>query len=201
MRMGDYCTANDVVTYLGIDPTAVDLSRIEMIIAMKEDFIDRYTGHAWREKTVSEEIHHLDLTWYWRRGRPVYLEHRKIRSITGLWIWTGTEWEDWFTTKTEGEDYSVDYENGIVFIRSFYWVPGTRYSLKVAYTWGETEVPSDIKEACILLTAIDLLQTDDRYVSFASTGQTIDLRSRIDLMKEQAYEILDNRFEWRVVRI
>ena len=195
--MGTYCTADEVILFTGIDPATADTTRIESIIAMNEDYIDHYTGHAWRPKQA-EEIHHVILHSMWGRGTPIFLNHRKIQSIDGMWMWVGNYWDDLLSRLDEGNDYSVDYEDGIIFIRGFIFYPNRKYSIKVRYTYGDTIVPGDIKKACILLTAYDLFTSEDKKLYLVSGTNVVSMADKIRQWKEDALRILDQRVEWKV---
>ena len=49
-------------------------------------------------------------------------------------VWDGTQYEDWLTTKTEGrnEDYWLDYEKGVLYLRTTRYTPisGVRISYR-----------------------------------------------------------------------
>lgn len=197
--MGTYCTADDVIAYLGIDSSIADPTRIESIIAMVEDEIDRYTMHCWRACTVENELHSIRYEYSFWRGAPIYLQHRKIQSIDKLEIWLGSMWQD--ITTNEGTHWTADYDMGIIFLRYGMFYPSRRYAIRVSYTYGEATVPGDIKQACILLTASHLALTDDRYVAVGSTGSTVSLTDKVERWREMAYDLLDRRREWKVATL
>lgn len=216
--MPDYCTASDVASFLGLgadyftssdNPTQ---SEVEAIIEMQEDFIDNLTHHAWRESQANSgkyEYHTMGRiggrrTWFMWLGFPIYLKYRRVKQFDSeegdaFDFYNGKDWEDWLTEKTEGTDYWVDYDNGIVFVYGYWrWIGLKDYSVRFRYRYGEPTVPKDIKLCTIMLTAMHLVTVTDRLFLLpegAGTG-AITAREKIERWKEEADTILEIRREF-----
>jgi len=199
-----YTTTQKVADFLQIDPfsddTDVTVAQVVRLINRREDFIDSFTGHAWREKTASEEYHDIERNWQWDIGIPIYLRHRKIKTLKAdkgdsLLVWNGGEWEEWIGNKTESRtgDYWLNYETGILFIRTRY-LP-RKFSIKITYRYGETEVDGDIEQACTLLVAYDLLMNEDRSLKLPEGLSGISYSERAQRWYEEAMNILYRKQE------
>jgi hypothetical protein len=206
--MGDYTTASAVADFLNLPrfstSTTPTSTTIEERIDEAEAYIDQITGHAWRNKTISNEYHELNLGYEALTGIPVYLNHRGIKNLATasgdkLEIWDGGTWSDWLvgTSRTEGrdKDYWLRYEDGVLYIRNW-----TRYpkGVRVTYRYGETIVPYDIKKAALLLTCIDLIATDDKSVQLPEGTSQLTYRDKIDKWERDIKEILSHHFEFRL---
>ena len=103
----NYCTPEDVQRQLQIDdlggdgrskPTREDV--MEFILEAEED-VNRATGHSWKSETVTDEIYSPEENINdFEIGIPIYLKHRKIRTLTEasgdkIEIWDGSTWTDW----------------------------------------------------------------------------------------------------------
>lgn len=212
VNMVTYCTAANVASFLNLnsfsgstDPTTTE---VEEYIEMNEDYIDRETMHAWRAVTVSQETHHLDSPAYnLRDGVDIYLNHRKITAFSSptdkLEVWNGSEWEDYAATRTEGRnnDFWIDYEMGIVFIKTFPRTIPRFFSVRVTYRYGEAAVAKDIKKACILLTAADIIETDDRSILFPEGTSNVPLLEKSRIFRERAEKIINANREIKAVAL
>lgn len=181
------------VTYgSGTSPTS---TQVETLIAMSSDEIDQRTHHAWRETTVTNEIHNLDLLrvgWY---GVPIYLKHRAVKTWSSttdkLEIRYGSTWEDW---STKGDDYfTIFYEQGIMYLKT--WDYSKIKAVRITYRYGDASVPNDIKEAAVKLTAMKLVSNEGFWNDLPSGGSGIDLATRIQIWKEDVDRIIENRAE------
>ncbi len=202
-----YTTVDNVAKLLGITIDATTTpsdTTTEMLINWAEDYIDNYTGHAWREKTVSNELHNLNPIYDTLTvGAPVVLNYRKIKTFDStsgdkIEVWNGNDYEDYVSTKTEGRanDWWCDYERGIVYLKNLMFF--RTWSVRVSYRYGEATVPYDIQEAATLLTAISILQQDDRSVMLPDGATNISYSDKISRWKERVKEILDARKEIRL---
>jgi len=207
--MVTYCTAAQVASFLQkkggfsatTTPTTTD---VEDLIERNEDYIDEETGHAWREKTVTDE--------YVDRPVPVpglgmrfTLRNRSVKTITTgsgdkIEVFDGNSFEDYAATKTEGRastaDYFVDKELGQVYIKDRIgaWYPK---GFRATYRYGEATVARDIEKACILLTAADIITMNDRQGRFPDDGPSnkMSFDLRYQKWKDQAEDILASRKE------
>ncbi len=207
--MATYCTPEQVAELLQCDyfsdSTKPTRQTVESIIERKEDYINSVTGHSWKEVTVSNEMHNIDVNYIATLGIPIYLQHRKIKQFDSskgdkLEVWDGSRYVDYLTEKTEGRnnDFSVNYEEGIIYLRTFYGAP-RKDAVRVTYRYGEDSVPGDIADACAKLTAIDLIALDDRSVLLPETGgSNVSYLNKIEQWKQDVKEILQRYKEFRI---
>ncbi|MGQ9642016.1 MAG: hypothetical protein ACUVUF_07840 [Candidatus Bathycorpusculaceae bacterium] len=214
-----YCTPDEVSSFLGLGVnyfTALSkpsLTEVENIINQVEEYIDRMTHHAWREKVANDgayEYHQLGRlgtrsTWFTWLGYPIYLKYRRLKKFDAskgdrFEVYNGNVWEDWLATKTEGMngDFWVDYDNGIVFVFGFWRYIGLKeYMTRFKYRYGEATVPLDIKRACVLLVASQLVAVNDKLFMIPEGGTgVLNIREKIELWREEADRILSARREF-----
>lgn len=211
-----YCEPSDVARYFrtfeeeegfSFDTNPSEQEVREFILEASAR-VDRETGHAWRERTVANEYHDLDGTYYYWAGRPIKLMKRSIRtpldSSKGdkLEFWNGNEWEDWVAdnTHTEGRngDYWVNSSDGVLYIyRRGWW---NRYkNLRLTYRYGKEQIPKDIQQATALFTAAALIETDiygDLLPTGGDTPQPGEVSQRLE---ERAEKMLSRRKEVRTM--
>lgn len=171
--------------------------------------VDRETGHAWRERTVENEYHDLEGTYYYWAGTPIKLTQRRIRTPLDtskgdkLEFWDGENWNDWTadTNVTEGRDgdYWINDTQGMLYIyrRSWWW---ERYkSVRITYRFGEKTIPKDIQQATALFTAAALLETDVYGDLLPTGGDGPNPGQVAERLEERAQKVLDRRREVRAV--
>ena len=178
-----YCSVADVSDFLSVPITAnttPNKAQVEKIINRKEDEFDRRTGHAWRVKTITREVHSLPLIYTFGWGTPIFLKHRRILDFDAsqgdkIEIWQGAS-ATWENIVTNGQWYDVEYERGSVHLRGFLFSILRKNRCRVTYRYGgeeysgDTTVPSDIKDAVIKMTAIDLLNSSFRMDELPTGG-------------------------------
>lgn len=210
-----YCSLAQVSSFMGVPTFAsgTDPSNAEVVefIENNQDLIDIETQHAWRSVTVIEELHTIEYTSdNYRDGAQIFLGHRIITALsTGsgdkLEVWNGTIDEDYLVTRTEGRnnDWWIDLPTGLLFIKTFPvpFYSRRRYTVKVTYRYGETSVAADIRKACTLLTAVDVLSSDDRSVLLPEGTQNIGLLDKFEKWQDQANRIIEKRKEWPIAII
>lgn len=214
-----YCKPKDVLDFFekiedataGTQPT---YDRINQMILNWSDYIDRKTGHAWRERQVRNEFHDLDTPYYYWAGKPITLMKREIRDFDEdkgdkIEIWRGGGYEDLVsdpsTTSGRGGDYWVDGPNGILYIYQRLIYP-RRNGIRVTYRYGhgsssnEREtIPNDISMACAKYTAKDIT-TSERYdVIIPGSEGGNDTQQIAEAWGEDADEVLQRRKEVRNV--
>lgn len=200
--MPTYCSAADVgkwlqKTFSGTSHPST--TEVEELIEMNEDKIDQATGHAWRQKTITEEFHHLRLVPTRWDGIPIFLRHRDIQSIDKLEIWNGSSYDDWKLVRTEGRssDWWAQYSDGIIWLRLFIGFTRPNFAVRTTYKFGASSVPKDIKKAAMLMTAADILYGDDRSILLASGEATnIPFQPRIEAWMKEVDTIIDRRKEF-----
>lgn len=201
----DYATPSDVQRILGLEypftnNTNPTLADVEATINEAEDEVDDFTRRAWREKTITNEVHDFPQVPYnYYTGIPIYLRRESVRDFDTaqgdkIEVWNGTDWIDWVATKTSGRgnDYWLEGEKGILYLRTtatFY----RERALRVTYRYGETTVPKTIRGATAKIAASILLLNDDRsgVVDDTGTGQNVSYESRVRMIRGQAFRALD----------
>ena len=122
--------------------------------------------------------------------------------IDKLEIWNGSSYDNWLVDRTQGraEDFWIDHEQGILFLRLFYPYFVTKV-IRMGYRYGETSVPKDIRRATALHASILLLESDDRSFLVSETGDSTRLTyaERIAQYEKQIEKILHNRTEINVI--
>lgn len=114
---------------------------IENMIDRAMEKIEIQTNNSWRIKQITNERRDISGIYSWSTGIKIYLDHRNIltldsTALDSLTVWNGSTDEEWLGTKTEGRnnDYWLDYEMGLLFLRSGY----TRrpLGLKITYRYN-----------------------------------------------------------------
>ncbi len=207
----EYCSVNDIADWLRIDINEnVDPTNgmIEQFILVNQDIIDRRTGHSWQsEKQKRNEVHDIpDSLWDYGQGIPIFLQHRGIKAPFDVTkgdkfeIWDGDE----YIEQTVGEtDNFIHFEktSGTYFIRGFFFTILRKKRFRITYRYGSDQenelIPRDIKRLCILLTSIDILQTDFQMSQIPIGGEGNISKERIvDKWLEMANEIIDDHAEF-----
>lgn len=198
MVLTTYCTHDDVSSFLAVDGfNTTDGLRVDNLINMNEDEIDRRTLHAFRTITVTNETHNVDSRFRWRFGRAVYLNNRNITSgSTSIQVYDGSTWASW---GTEGTDWTVNNDIGVVYVRGFWYWTERDMIMRISYTYGESSVPKDIKKACVLLTAIDIVSNENALFLLPEGGDNVSLMQKADLWQKKADQLISDRCEIKVM--
>lgn len=206
-----YTSAANVRALLQIDSasTTPSTAEIEAFINRAEDYIDQYTGHAWRTVSVANEFRDIPPRASYENyaGIPIYLRHRSVKTLAAgsgdkIEVWEGSSYVDYVATKTENRnnDFWLDYNQGILYLRSG-TAAGTR-RVRATYRYGETSVPKDIEEAATKLAAIDMASADDRVALIPKSGSPqASLTDKVGSWTKRIYQILDSRKEPMVVSL
>lgn len=214
--MGDYCTVADVQRILG-NPDAFSGStnptstQVESFISSAEEKVEKATLHAWRTTTVTDEYYDIPIVSNSKRyqvGVPIYLKNKSIKTIDGgegdkIEVWNGSAYEDWVSTKTEGrnEDYWLDYNRGVLYLKTHYLRGFGDRRLRLTYRYGEASVPEDITEATALKVAIMLVTNDDRtgYLDDTGQGNGMNHDTRVMKWKSEYKSIIRKHARYRSV--
>jgi hypothetical protein len=172
--MVTYTTATKVANLLQISigtTTTPTTSQVESIILRQEDYIDYRSNHSWRTTSVGTEYINPQTNYRLGSGVRFKLKHRKIKSITLLEIYDGSNWVDYVATKVEGRNnnYWINYTEGVVYIldRVSFFPDGVRAS----YTYGD-EINYMVEDIATKLSAIDVINTYDKMLNFPDDGST-----------------------------
>lgn len=180
----EYCSVNDVANWLRVDiteNTKPSRSWVQEMILMNQEEIDRRTGHSWQSnRQYREDQLHVNPIYDWGRGMPIFLKHRMIRTFDAtkgdkFEIWDGQQWVAQDVSGSSGFLY-FDKVKGIAYVRGYMFSILTQNRFRITYRYGGAAdgpniVPKDIKKACMLLTAIDILSTDFKYSSISYGGE------------------------------
>ena len=206
-----YCSVEDVSDYLRVPITATSTpnkKQVEKIINRKEGEFERRTGHAWRSKTITREVHSLPLLYTFGWGTPIFLRHRRIYDFDAdlgdkIEIWQGAS-ATWENIVGNGEWFDVEYERGSVHLRGFLFSILRKNRVRVTYRYGgeeyagDTTIPDDIKDAIIKMTSIELMNTSFRMDELPTGGMTSPSESK-KIWQEDIELCIANRREVVVV--
>ena len=210
-----YCTPTDVARILQYNlptgfttETSPTLYDIKEMIYLAMDEIDRETGHAWRERQITEyEYHNIDNYHMRATGIPVHLMYREIKQLDAsrddtIEIWNGANWENYLTDRTEGRnrDYWLDYKLGTLYLRSWLWLERP-IGIRLKYRYGEDVVPSAIRNVCSKMVALNILYGEDRSVLLPENSSNIDYLNKTSLLQRDIEKTLNNYKEWHVVDV
>jgi len=202
-----YASTCDVADFLRISITACttpSIAQITKLINRNEERIDRRTGHTYGRAKTETEIYPVHLLYTFGHGSMLTLKHREIRttcdgihlcacSCDSISIWNGAcgGYQD-LTTCTAF--YDVEPIKGDVYLRGLIFTILRQDRIKITYRYGSTTVPDDIKDACIKLTAIDILRSSIKMDDLAFGG-AIDKERAMDNWKEEVDQIIRDREE------
>jgi hypothetical protein len=63
-------------------------------------------------------------------------------------------------------------------------------SVRMTYIAGNPRVPGIISQAATKMSAMEILRHDDQTVLIAESGSQIDIKTKYDLLKQEAAELL-----------
>jgi len=204
--MGVYATVEDIADFLRMpidNNSSPNEVQVEKLIGRNEDRIDRRTGHAWRPTQVVKEIHDLPLLYTFGWGTPVFLQHRNLKvnpcdqlcanQGDAIEIWQGTT-GDYREIVADNSLYEVEPIYGRLFIRGFLFSILRKHRLRITYRYGDAVVPGDIKDACIKLTAVDIIRSSFR-MDVLPIAQGINPYEMSNEWKRDADKIIRDREE------
>ena len=208
-----YCETSDVARWFrqydefhgGTSPTDVE---VEALIEEWMEYIDRQTGHSWRENRVVEEMKDPDGSYDFWAGRPYNLTQRHVRDLDAdagdsLEEYTGGGWNDWLTddgkSQGRGNDYWLDNAAGILYIDSLYWFR-RHPQFRISYRYGDPNgATRAIRMATAKLVAADIAATDQYSMNIPGTDGQIDIMEASERWREDAERIIAERTETQYV--
>ena len=191
-----YCTAQEVANFmhlrgsndeqliLGIS-TDPDLVLVENLINYSEDELDSRLGHAYREVVSTGET-------YQTHGMPVYLSNREIRRIDpskGDSVRIMEQNGGWKDISSEANRWNIEPMQGILRLDDGLVDPFGGSYVSITYRYGAATVPRWLKDTCIKMTGIRLIELG--YESFPR-GTTERWQGDID-------QEVTNMAEWKVL--
>ena len=191
-----YVTPDEVREYLGVGEDDYSDSRLQMLIEMKMDWIDKVTRCTWNGNLrMAREWHDMSVFWYrggmlFGNGIPVHLAYRNIREFKKIEINMLSGKYD--ITSREGRSFGewwCDYYTGVLYIQDFVFYQGGK-ELYVEYVYGRDDLPKTIKEWCLLLVVKDLI-LNERYTwnLEARTNSVVSLSEYVKTIDERINEI------------
>lgn len=212
--MVDYCTAQQVFEFLQLGTTAgfggtdftanttPTLEQVEAEIVRSEDEINRATINSWKSVTITKEYHTIKPPIYRYEGTQIFMGHRNVTVFSSedgdkLEVWNGSTDEDYLLTRTEGRnnDYWVNEVDGILWLRTYPRILRRTFDVRLTYRFSEPSVPGDIEKACIRLTAIALVSSDDKSLLFPEGSSNVPLSDKIEKWQNVADKIILNNKE------
>ena len=164
-----YCTVADISDFLRVPITATttpNKTQVEKLIIRKEEELDRRIGHTFGRSKQVTEVHDLPLLYTYGWGTPIYLRHRNCRDLDGtagdkieIWEGTGSNYSD---ILGGSQWYEFEPVYGRLFLRGYIFTIMRKYRVRVTYRYGDLTVPEDVKDACIKLVAIEILNSSFR---------------------------------------
>ena len=89
-------------------------------------------------------------------------------------------------------DFWTLKDDGKIFFRKNYPYQ-QHHSIKVTYVSGSGRVPATIHDAATKIVAAEIIRHDDNSILIAETGSNIDLKSKHDILLEEADKILQGK--------
>ena len=87
--------------------------------------------------------------------------------------------------------WQISHEGKIFFHSKFPYLKN--HSIRVTYVAGDGRVPAPIHEAATKLVAAEVIRHDDNSILVAETGSNIDLKTKHDILIEEANKIIDGK--------
>ena len=198
-----YCSVADVSDFLRVPITATttpNKKQVEKIIKRKEEELDRRIGHTFgRSKTVKNEVHDLPLLYTYGWGTPIFLKHRNCRDFDSsegdkieVWEGAGSNYTD-IVNDSQWHDFEPVY--GKLFLRGYIFTIIRKHRVRVTYRYGDEDVPLDIQDACIKLTAIDILNSSFRMDILPTGANGVDIGSSKMEWRSDVEGVIENRQE------
>ena len=149
------------------DTTNPSMQQVTRLIKRKEELIEQMTKTAWREMTVTEEIHY-------QRENPggglwIYfpLNYTPVREISKFEI---RSWDsDWVDYTSDTNLYQVDTNLNQVRVYRYYTGWARWKSMRITYTYGYSRPTQDVVELCTKLVTLDVLK-GERYAHLLPHG-------------------------------
>ena len=189
----NYATAVDIARFMAVSAFVDEkLAQVDLLIELAEDDIDSKMNHAWREVEQVYEEHEANYDYEYTLGRPIFLNRRKVRSVSAVEYLSADGWVTW---GSEGSDYIVDYTLGEIYLKGLWSVIWRNRRIRVTYKYGDTVVPGYIRKLCILMVCIDLVSNENKYWIIPEGGDKIDLKGKVDIWQKQIDRIISERSE------
>lgn len=206
--MTDYCTVADVAAQLRLsnpdgtrkvldETTDPKASEVQDAIREHMAVIDCYCSDAWREAASEMQVLNIGghyMGWL-SSEHGIGLRHIGLYPLDKskgdvLEERRGDRWVDMLDGSFQegmGKDYWLDPDMGILYL-------GRTGQVRLRYRYGHpelAEVPGDIRQACVKLTAAELLRNEFYAVMLGSgEGFAINRGKTADRWEEDAMQLL-----------
>ncbi len=90
-----------------------------------------------------------------------------------------------------GDYWMIGKDGKIFFLKNYPFLHS--HSVRVTYVSGEKRVPATIHDATTKLVAAEVIRHDDNSILIAETGSNIDLKTKHDILLEEANKILNGK--------
>ena len=108
-------------------------------------------------------------------------------AVTGSGL-TKSDFTDNEEMKRLGTWWKIDEEGRIFFRTNFPYME--KNSVRMTYIACNPRVPGIISQAATKMSAMEILRHDDQTVLIAESGSQIDIKTKYDLLKQEAAELL-----------
>lgn len=206
-----YCDPADVADFFDKydtfdDETNPTRAQVKARIMAASNWIDDFTGHAWRERRVTGEYKSLSnkmggaSNYYWRAGTPLKLMKRSIRTPLDeskgdkIEFWQGNEWNDWVSDPNMDEgrdgDYWVEDATGQLYVYRRHIFFQRHKEIRVDYRYGKETVPQTIRDVCARRTAAHYLESQQYRVTVPGNEEAPDALTVAEKWREICEEDL-----------
>lgn len=205
-----YCAPSDVAAFFDKidsfeskddpDSTNPTLEQVRNRILAETEWVDSYTGHAWRERQVTNEYHNFENVYYWRSGMPIKLQKRDIRtpldSAEGdkLEFWDGNGYTDFVSDGAykEGrdEDYWINESEGMLYVYRRKIFFRRHKEIRLTYRYGKETVPQTIRDAVARRVASWFLEAQQYRITTPGNEEAPDPEKLAERWREMAKQSL-----------
>ena len=106
-------------------------------------------------------------------------------------VGTVTQFTDHQDQRRLGDYWMIGKDGKIFFLKNYPYLHS--HSVRVTYVSGEKRVPATIHDATTKLVAAEVIRHDDNSILIAETGSNIDLKTKHDILLEEANKILNGK--------
>ena len=109
-----------------------------------------------------------------------------------IWEGTGSNYSD---ILGGSQWYEFEPIYGRLFLRGYIFTIMRKYRVRVTYRYGDLTVPEDVKDACIKLVAIEILNSSFRMDILPMGGSGIDVATSKAEWRADVENMIENRME------
>ena len=106
-------------------------------------------------------------------------------------VGTVTQFTDHQDQRRLGDYWMIGKDGKLFFLKNYPYLHS--HSVRVTYVSGEKRVPATIHDATTKLVAAEVIRHDDNSILIAETGSNIDLKTKHDILLEEANKILNGK--------